>query len=190
MMNQILAILVMYGFAFWVQDPARPATAPAAPHRPAPADDTPAYTLAAGTPVKLSFAQRLDARRARPGDAVEFVLAESIRADGVTVVRRGARTIGRVVRAQKAGAGGQGGSLAVELEYLRAGKDRVPLRGLSRKDGKAAAGKTVLLTALFGLSGLLLSTGHQAVIPEGTELMVEIAETTRVHVPPCGQGVC
>jgi len=80
--------------------PLAPATAPAVP--PA-ADSSGKLVLKEGGDVKLKFAQDLSSKTANDDDPVNLVLDEDLKVGEVTVCKAGAKAVGTVTHAKKAG---------------------------------------------------------------------------------------
>ena len=77
--------------------------------------------LKEGTDVKLKFAQELSSKTAAEGDPVNFTLDEDLVVGNVTVAKAGAKAVGTVTNAKKAGMMGKGGELNLRLDRLRLG---------------------------------------------------------------------
>lgn len=142
-----------------------------------PADQQHAVTLKEGTEVKLKFAQTVSSHAARPGQAIEFAVDEPVVVEGVTVIGKGARSIGYVVDATSAGSVGKGGTMEIRMEAIRTRGRMVKIRGEDSRGEKRATGKVVGMTLLLGLSGFLLAGGHEVKIPEGTPVTAYVAES-------------
>jgi hypothetical protein len=125
--------------------------------------------LKEGTDVKLKFAQDLTSKTANDDDPVNLVLDEDIKVDDVTVIKAGAKALGTITHAKKAGMLGKGGELNLRLEYVIAGDTRVKLRGTKGKEGEGKVGTAVALTVLFGPIGLI-KHGKNVEIKQGTPL--------------------
>jgi len=125
--------------------------------------------LKEGTDVKLKFAQDLSSKTANDDDPVNLVLAEDLKLGDVTVAKAGAKALGTITHAKKAGMMGKGGELNMRLEYVLAGDSRVRLRGTKGKEGEGKVGTAVALTVLFGPIGLI-KHGKNVEIKEGTPL--------------------
>jgi hypothetical protein len=164
------------------QSPA-PAAAPEPAATPAPAAASPASTviLTDGTDVPLAFDQDISSKTAADGDSVEFVLAEDLKVGDVVVAKAGAKAVGEVTNAKKAGMMGKAGELNIRLDYLKAGSVKVHLRGSKGKEGESSTGAAVALTVLFGPIGLI-KHGHDIDIKKGAPLKVYIADDT--NLPP------
>jgi hypothetical protein len=144
---------------------------------PSTSQEQGAVVLKEGTEVKLKFAQTVTSRAAQPGQAIEFVVDEPVVVDGVTVINKGARSIGYVVGATSAGSMGKGGAMGIRMEAIRTRGRMVKIRGEDSRGEKRATGKVVGMTLLLGLGGFLLSGGHEVKIPEGTPVTAYVAES-------------
>lgn len=177
-----LSISNLYTQQQATQSPA-PAAAPEPAATPVPAAASPASTviLTDGTDVPLTFDQDISSKTAADGDPVEFVLAEDLKVGDVVVAKAGAKAVGEVTNAKKAGMMGKAGELNIRLDYLKAGSVKVHLRGSKGKEGESSTGAAVALTVLFGPIGLI-KHGHDIDIKKGAPLKVYIADDT--NLPP------
>ena len=130
-------------------------------------------TLKEGTDVKLKFAQELSSKTATDDDPVNLVLDEDLKVGEVTVVKAGAKALGTVTHAKKAGMMGKGGELNLRLEYLVTGDSRMRLRGTKGKEGEGKVGAAVALTVLFGPIGLI-KHGKNVEVKQGTPLLAYV----------------
>jgi hypothetical protein len=141
---------------------------------PAQAAEAPAkLTLKEGMDVKLKFAQDLSSKTATDDDPVNLVLDEDLKVGEVTVVKAGAKALGTVTHAKKAGMMGKGGELNLRLEYLVTGDSRMRLRGTKGKEGEGKVGAAVALTVLFGPIGLI-KHGKNVEVKQGTPLLAYV----------------
>lgn len=140
-----------------------------------------------GDDVPLVFAQALSSKTASDGDPVEFTLAEDLKVNGVVVARAGAKAVGEVTSAHKAGMMGKAGELNVRLEYLRVGDTKVHLRGTKGKEGESGTSATVALTVLFGPIGLI-KHGKDIDIKQGTPLKAFVGDDVAVPPAPAAQS--
>ncbi len=131
--------------------------------------------LKEGSDVKLKFAQELSSKTAAEGDPVNFVLAEDLTVGNVIVARAGAKAVGTVTNAKKAGMMGKGGELNVRLEHLKVGDTKVRLRGSKGKEGDSKTGTAVALTVLFGPIGLI-KHGKEIIVKEGAPLAAYVED--------------
>jgi hypothetical protein len=131
--------------------------------------------LKEGTEVMLKFTDTLSSKTVTEGDKVNFILSEDLKVRDVVVAKAGATAVGEIVHAKKAGHMGKGGELNIRLNYLKAGDNRVRLRGSKGKEGDDKQGTAIALTVLFGPLGLL-KHGKQIEVPAGTPLTAYVEE--------------
>jgi hypothetical protein len=146
----------------------------AAPEPPLPAAK---LVLREGTDVKLKFADDLSSKTAAEGDPVNLVLDEDLKVGDVIVVKAGAKATGTVTNAKKAGMMGKAGELNMRLEHLKAGDQRVRLRGSKGKEGEGKVGTAVALTVLFGPIGLI-KHGKNVDVKAGTPIAAYVDDDT------------
>ena len=164
-----------------------PPTQPTPPSAPAvqppaqPVDPNAKLILKEGTDVKLKFAQDLSSKTATDDDPVNLVLDEDLKVGEVTVCKAGAKAVGTVTHAKKAGMMGKGGELNLRLEYLLVGDTRMRLRGTKGKEGEGKVGAAVALTVLFGPIGLI-KHGKNVEVKQGTPLLAYVDQD--FGVPP------
>ena len=156
---------------------------PPAAQAPAPVAEPPAkLVLKEGTDVKLKFAQDLSSKTATDDDPVNLVLDEDLKVGDVTVCKAGAKAVGTVTHAKKAGMMGKGGELNLRLEYLLVGDTRMRLRGTKGKEGEGKVGTAVALTVLFGPIGLI-KHGKNVEVKQGTPLLAYVDQDFPVPAP-------
>ncbi len=137
--------------------------------------------LKEGTDVKLKFAQDLSSKTATDDDPVNLVLDEDLKVGDATVAKAGAKALGTVTHAKKAGMMGKGGELNLRLEYLIVGDTRMRLRGTKGKEGEGKVGAAVALTVLFGPIGLI-KHGKNVEVKQGTPLLAYVDQDFTVPV--------
>jgi len=125
--------------------------------------------LKEGIEVPLKFATGISSKTANEGDPVEFVLDDDLKVGDSIVVAKGAHALATVTTAKKAGMMGRPGDLAVQIQYLTVGSNRVHIRGTKGREGDSKTGATVALTVLFGPIGLI-KHGKNVEIPAGSPL--------------------
>ena len=130
-------------------------------------------TLKEGTDVKLKFAQDLSSKTATDDDPVNLILDEDLKVGDMTVAKAGAKAVGTVTHAKKAGMMGKGGELNLRLEYILVGDTRMRLRGTKGKEGEGKVGAAVALTVLFGPIGLI-KHGKNVEVKQGTPLLAYV----------------
>jgi len=158
-----------------------PAAAATAPAVPAATDSSGKLVLKEGGDVKLKFAQDLSSKTANDDDPVNLVLDEDLKVGDVTVCKAGAKAVGTVTHAKKAGMMGKGGELNMRLEYLLVNDTRMRLRGTKGKEGEGKVGAAVALTVLFGPIGLI-KHGKNVEVKQGTPLLAYVDQD--FNVPP------
>lgn len=131
--------------------------------------------LKEGTEVRLKFSDDLSSKTANEGDPVNLVLDEDIKVGDVVVAKAGAKAVGTITNAKKAGMMGKAGELNMRLEHLKAGDDRIRLRGSKGKEGEGRQGAAIALTVLFGPLGLI-KHGKNVEVKAGTPLTAYVDE--------------
>ncbi len=160
---------------------ATPPAPQSSPAVPPPAEPPAKLILKEGTDVKLKFAQDLSSKTAADDDPVNLVLDEDLKVGDVTVCKAGAKALGIITHAKKAGMMGKGGELNLRLEYLLVGDTRMRLRGTKGKEGEGKVGTAVALTVLFGPIGLI-KHGKNVEVKQGTPLLAYVDQD--FTVPP------
>lgn len=83
--------------------------------------------VASGTRIAAELQNSLDAGRARVGDRVVLKTKQAIKANGETVVKKGAKLLGRVADVQKKAKGSAESSLTVVFDRLESGSLSTPI---------------------------------------------------------------
>jgi len=126
--------------------------------------------LKEGADVNLKFSQDLSSKTATEDDPVNLVLDQDLKIGDTVIAKAGAKTVGTITHAKKAGMMGKAGELNMRLQYLIVGDTRLKLRGTKGKEGQGKEGTAVALTVLFGPIGLI-KHGKNVDIKEGTPLL-------------------
>ncbi len=176
----VLLLSVVHTLALGQDAPSAPAAPPAPAVAAVPATPTGKVILKEGTDVKLKFADDLSSKTAAEGDPVNLVLDEDLKVGDVVVVKAGAKATGTITNAKKAGMLGRPGELNMRLEHLKAGDERVKVRGSKGKEGEGKEGTTVALTVLFGPIGLI-KHGKNVEIKAGTPLLAYVDQDTVIE---------
>jgi hypothetical protein len=158
------------------------ASKPPAPAAAAVAAPPEKLILKEGADVSLKFAQDLSSKTANDDDPVSLVLDQDVKIGDVVVVKAGAKAVGTITHAKKAGMMGKAGELNMRLDYLITDSGRLRLRGTKGKEGEGKVGATVALTVLFGPIGLI-KHGKDVEIKQGTPLLVYTDENFDVPAP-------
>ena len=141
-----------------------------------------AVIIPESTAVKLRLLHSLNSKTAIVDDPLNFVLAEDIAINGKLVARAGASAVGRLRQAKPARVLGRGGQLGVEIQYLKVGRTRVPLRGSQLRSGASKESETAALAVLFGVGGLV-KHGSEIEIKKGTLFTAYVDEDTELLQP-------
>jgi hypothetical protein len=139
---------------------------PANPNAP---DASGRYMLRDGTDVNLQFAEDLSSKTASEGDPVTLTLVDDLKVGNIVVAKAGDKAIGEVTKAEKSGMMGKAGELNIRLNYLKAGDNKIKLRGTKGKEGESGTTGAVVLTVLFGPIGLI-KHGKNVEIKQGQSL--------------------
>jgi hypothetical protein len=135
--------------------------------------------LREGADVNLKFSQDLSSKTATEDDPVNLVLDQDLKIGDIVIAKAGAKAVGTITHAKKAGMVGKAGELNMRLQYLIVGDTRLKLRGTKGKEGQGKEGTAVALTVLFGPIGLI-KHGKNVDIKEGTPLLAYTDENFEV----------
>ena len=97
---------------------AAPALAQAAAPPPPPPPPPKVYTVPSGTALTVRIAQDLSSKTSNVGDPFSGSLAQSVRVEGVTVLKAGTPVSGTVIAARKQGRFKGEGDLGIQLERV------------------------------------------------------------------------
>lgn len=139
--------------------------------------------LKEATPVKLKLLHSLNSKTAVAGDPVNFAVAEDVLVSGEIVIKTGAAAIGRVLQAKPARTLGRSGQLALEIQYLKVGRVRVPLRGSQSRSGEGRKVEAIALAVLFGPSALI-KHGSEIQVKEGSVFTAYVERDTELPSQP------
>jgi hypothetical protein len=114
-------------------------------------------------------AVNFSSKTAAVDDPVNLVLDQDLKIGDLVIAKAGAKAVGTITHAKKAGMMGKAGELTMRLQYLIVGDARLKLRG-SKAKGQGKEGTTVALTVLLGPIGLI-KHGKNVDIEEGTLLL-------------------
>jgi hypothetical protein len=135
--------------------------------------------LREGADVNLKFAQDLSSKTAAEDDPVNLLLDQDLKIGDIVIAKAGAKAVGTISHAKKAGMMGKAGELNMRLQYLIVGDTRLKLRGTKGKEGQGKEGTAVALTVLFGPIGLI-KHGKNVDIKAGTPLLAYTDENFEV----------
>jgi hypothetical protein len=137
--------------------------------------------LKEGADVNLKFSQDLSSKTATEDDPVNLVLDQDLKIGDIVIAKAGAKAVGTITHAKKAGMMGKAGELNMRLQYLIVGDTRLKLRGTKGKEGQGKEGTAVALTVLFGPIGLI-KHGKNVDIKEGTPLLTYTDENFELPI--------
>lgn len=140
-----------------------------------------------GTELSIRFDDNLSSGTSHEGDRFSISLAEDVTLADGTVLPAGLRGAGEVTHAQKKGMMGKPGELNVRFDYLKAGSNRIRLRGQKGAEGSARYGTTIALTVLFGPLGLI-KHGKEVEIKSGQRLTAFVDQDSPVALPIAAPG--
>lgn len=184
--SRLLLLLFCLATQLWSQNPS-----PAAFQQPSSAitaqaavpANAGAILLREATPVKLRLLHSLNSKTVVKDDPLNFALAEDLVVDRKVVAKTGSAAIGFVRQARGARTLGRGAQLALEMQYLKVGRTRVPLRGSEARAGENRKAETVTLVVLFGISGLI-KHGSEIEVKEGTVFTAYVDRDTELPAQP------
>ena len=114
---------------------------------------------------------------------VELVLSDDLKVLEYIVVKRGARVLGTVTAGKESEKKREEAKLlAIRVDFLHAGEYRIALRGDKVAEGKRNKDAMVAGTILFGVSGLIATSGKHYTIPEGTPLNAYVDQDIELPV--------
>lgn len=140
-----------------------------------------------GAPIPLSLVTKLEVKKAKPGDQVEFRVADDVRWRDQIVIAKGTVAIANVTEAHGAKWPSRGSALVLALQSVKAvdGKE-VPIRaavnlkgGMNKVAGAAWAltGGTREMGLFFAPAAIVLSLttkGHNENAPSGMHLLASV----------------
>ena len=136
-------------------------------------------TIPQATPVRVRLMDTVASDSAHVGDAVRMETLDDLTIDGVTVIRRGAKAVGRVTLAEEKKRMGRAGKVSFSLDYiLAADGSQIPATAEQHKKGSNAAGTIgtgVAVSAVVFAPAAplwLLKHGKDTAIPFGTVFTV------------------
>lgn len=149
-----------------------------------PVSEAPAYFLPANTEVLMSMNQEVTTKGKKwnEGDTFNMSVVHDVVLDGLVVIPRGTRGIGRITWLTDKGMFGKSGKMDVELEYIEVGGRRIDVNGTYRQEGEGNTVATVGGVLLAGPFAAFI-TGKSGRIPQGRELMAHTESDIPVAMP-------
>lgn len=130
-----------------------------------------------GTPLKLQVSNTISSAHARKGDRLDFVVADDVVVDGVTVIPAGTPAMGSVMGVKGKRPLGMGGDIIINLDSVQLGNGgSVALLARKEFKGKSHTIRMAVgmaITAAIYLPAapvFLLTRGRDSTVLKGTEL--------------------
>lgn len=144
----------------------------------------PSILLPANSEILLSMNEEVTTRgdRWNEGDTFEMSVVHDVMVDGLIIIPRGSRGIGRITWLTDKGMFGKSGKMDIELEYVEVRGRRIAVNGTYRQEGEGNTVATVGGVILAGPFAAFI-TGKSGVIPRGRELMAHTEQDLPVAVP-------
>ncbi|MEA1072498.1 hypothetical protein [Sphingomonas sp. LY160] len=175
------------------------AAAPQADPATVPAVVASTVKVPALTPLRLRVEGEVNSNTHVTGDKIVIVLAVPLKVTDTLAIPAGTKGVGEVVHAAKKGMGGKAGELLLAARTLELAPGvTIPLRSfrLAPATGKNNEGlATGLMIAGGAIGGIaaMVTTGHSAVVPNGTEAFAktsaDIELPLHLLVPTVNAGV-
>lgn len=140
-----------------------------------------------GTPVELRLANAISSADAHPGQHVDFVVVHDLQIHGFTVIRRGSKAVGSVLRVRKDHLLGMPGDVTLKLDSVElADGRRIRLSARERFKGRShllrMSVKMVLTAAVYWPVAplFLLSHGRESTVLAGTKITAYTVEPVSI----------
>jgi hypothetical protein len=139
--------------------------------------------IPAGTPLTVAIDEDLSSASVNQGQQVSFHLTSDYSEFGHVLISSGTTVRGTVAHVDRRRAGGNPGTITVQVTSVRAvDGSRIPLRGTAKVTGKNRQGQAAALGVLtLGLGAT--KKGLSAVIPAGTQFTVFTDAKRTIVVP-------
>ena len=139
--------------------------------------------IPAGTPLTVAIDEDLSSASVNQGQEVSFHLTSDYSEFGHVLIAQGTPVRGTVAHVARRSAGGNPGTVTVQVTSVRAvDGTRIPLRGTKKAVGKKRQGQATALAVLtLGIGAT--KKGLSAVIAKGTEFTVFTDAKRTVVVP-------
>lgn len=152
-------------------------------------EETQKLILPKNTTFLIEFLDGVDSGENKTGDKIRFETREDVVLNGARVIPYGTKGLATLKKVKKSGLFGRGGSLDIDFGSLRSLNNiEIPI-----EIGKSAAGKNedagiiVPVAALFIFLPLVLfgfMEGHEARIPSGTQIYVNVRDDINLDATP------
>lgn len=134
-----------------------------------------AFFLPGGTPIKLRMLTQISSRDSKPGDRVYLEVAESISLRGQVVIPVGAPVFGEVSVMERNGHFGKKGKIGLRLIQVETPSGPVRLGGDAYKEGHSGTAASVATMVLVSWVGFVIHGTSARVMP-GTPVDAFLSE--------------
>ena len=142
------------------------------------------------TLVKIRTLSKVDSSKSRKGDIVAFKVLDDVYVEGYLAIAAGTQGQGRITRVEQRANFGRDAKVEIAFDTVEALDDTI-VKTLIGDKAKAetkslalAAGASVAGLAILGPIGIVGGAfvhGQEVVIPTGTDMFIQTAETTEVY---------
>lgn len=138
-------------------------------------EQTQAFFLPSGTPLKLRVLSQVTSRDSKPGDRVYLEVAESVSFRGQVIIPVGAPAFGEVSIMERNGHFGKKGKIGVRLIQVETPSGPVRLGGAAYKEGHSGTAASVATIVLVSWVGFFIHGTSARVMP-GTPVDAYLSE--------------
>jgi len=132
------------------------------------------------TTLKIVLNKSISSSNSAIGQPIEAEVAEDIIIDDRIIIAKGSPVKGSISAVETAKRIGKGGSISLQISSVRAvDEQKVSLRSGLGRNGSDKTGKTVALTVIFGLPGLLVK-GREAGMVKGTKITAFVDDDIKI----------
>jgi len=135
-----------------------------------------------GTEMPMRLEESLSSKSNGEGDRFAVSLTEDVKLADGTILRAGYRGVGEIVDARSNGMLGKTGKLAIRLNYLRIGDQRIKLRAVKSAQGEHNTGVQVASLLLLW-PALPFIKGHDTKIAKGTMMTAFVDSDVELEAP-------
>ena len=139
-------------------------------------------TLNKDTLIKIKTVTPLDSKKNMTGETVEFEAADDVYAAGMLVIAKGARGVGKIVKAEAAQNFGRDAKMEVSFDSVESldmttiptvlgDKAKEETKSLAKAAGAGVVG--VILLGPIGVVGAAFVKGNNITVPAGTQLYIQ-----------------
>lgn len=181
------AALLLVPTAGFAQD--APVAQPAVIETQAEAPMASEVLLPANSEVVLTMNETVSSKSHRLGEKFSLTVAQDVKANGMTVIPRGARAVAQITRRTSKGGFGKSGKMDFTFRYIDYNGIQIPIEGRHHQAGEGRGGAAVGAMVAAGLVGGMMVKGKSAKIEEGREFTARTLEAIPVTVADSGAAV-